>query len=225
MANSFDNYTVLPDIDGFTWEYARVYIQDDDDLILEAVLEFKDSLQKIIDELNVLTDDINNPESLKLFQIKVHSLKSSTASLGAMTISTLAKILEMAAKENNVSRITVLTPILLEELEKCLNNLNEAFDDKDELEVTNKALEQNNGNLTKISSDMLSYFENRLINSCDNYDLEELDEVVNEIKGYSVNEIPIYSILKPAITLAMNFEYNDAKAEIECIFDKLQRGV
>lgn len=64
----------------------------------------------------VLNDSINN---LKDYEINIHSLKSSSDAVGALTVSRIARLIEEAVHNNDTERINILHPILLEQISKC----------------------------------------------------------------------------------------------------------
>ncbi|WP_405376645.1 hypothetical protein, partial [Pseudobutyrivibrio sp.] len=49
--------------------------------------------------------------------IKVHSVKSMSNTIGAVGLGGLAKLCEFAARDGDIERIKLLTPVLLEELD------------------------------------------------------------------------------------------------------------
>ena len=64
----------------------------------------------------MLNDSRNN---LKDYEINIHSLKSSSDAVGALTVSRIARLIEEAVHKNDTDRINVLHPILLEQIDKC----------------------------------------------------------------------------------------------------------
>ena len=66
------------------------------------------------------------------YRIEVHALKGITSTLGALQLSSLAKLLETAAREKNLDRICVLHPIFMEELNRYKTLLFEVFKNEQE---------------------------------------------------------------------------------------------
>ena len=119
--------------------------------------------------------NIENAEQLNLYKIEVHALKSSAAMVGAILLSKLARLLEMAAIEKNVDRIIVLHPILIEEISKHRARLLEVFPEvQEKLEINDMEL-------------ILGYFD-MLEMAILSDDYETADFVCEEIQKYNYPE-------------------------------------
>lgn len=105
-------------IEHFDMNTAYEYLGDVN-LILEILKEFYGNLQPTLKKLLNYMKDIEDEETLKLYRVDVHALKSTSATVGANELSELAKTLEMAAKDNDVEKVKVLNPILVREISKC----------------------------------------------------------------------------------------------------------
>lgn len=112
----------LPELDDFDWEYARSMLVTDE-IISSTALVFYKSLDSEFEKLTGYFDTIDNPDSLKNYKICVHALKSTTKMLGNLSFSALAKAAELAAGEENIAKIKVLTPLIIEELTKFKSSL------------------------------------------------------------------------------------------------------
>jgi len=107
----------LPRLDEFDWDYAKAHLGDGD-LLKQTLLDFYRSLDREIADLAELSTQLTEAEGIANYRIRVHALKSTSAMVGALLLSKLARMLEVAAIENDIDKITVLNPILLEELQK-----------------------------------------------------------------------------------------------------------
>jgi len=117
----------LPSIRGINWKVAISHLPTEE--ILRATL--KDFRQSIVQEARILdacVADIDNPESLELFRIKVHAIKSSSGMIGAEMLSEGAKELEFAAKDHNVELIREKYTYMINYYRSFLSRLEE-FDD------------------------------------------------------------------------------------------------
>lgn len=114
-ANQIKGSTELPYIDGIDWEYAKLHFPDET-LLAELATDFALRLDSDIKQIQKLCLDIYNEDGLKLYKTKLHALKSAAATIGAVPLSGLAKILEYAADEGNTDRIERMTPVIIEEL-------------------------------------------------------------------------------------------------------------
>lgn len=112
----------LPEIEGVDWKYAGLHFPDAA-LMKQTALDFYRSLKSECGRLQESADTVEREESLNDYRIRVHALKSSAAMIGAASLSGLARILEMAAREGDIERIKTLHPILMEEAEACRQRL------------------------------------------------------------------------------------------------------
>ena len=105
----------LPDIEGVDWDYALLHFPDTN-MVYQTAIDFYESIGFERDEVlryyNSLDDSI-----LEDYRIKVHSIKSMSNTIGATALGGLAKLCEYAARDHDLERIKVLTPIFLEELD------------------------------------------------------------------------------------------------------------
>lgn len=105
----------MPQLDEFDFDYAMNILGSRE--VLESTLsDFSRMLNLLPDKLSGLYDSIDESESLNNYRIEVHALKSTSAMVGAMLLSKLARLLEAAAAEGNIERIRKLHGILLEEM-------------------------------------------------------------------------------------------------------------
>ncbi len=113
----------VPDIPEFDLDYARQYFGEEQ-LLLMTMQDVYQELPDIMEKLQNKYDEIMaqeqtaRQETVKNYRIEVHALKSNTAMVGALILSKLARLLELAAIEGDLERIRTLHPILMEELEK-----------------------------------------------------------------------------------------------------------
>ncbi len=101
------------------------YCDNDEELYLEIIKTYfenskLDALIKYFDD-----EDWNN------YHILIHSLKSTSLSIGATSLSEQAKALEFAAKDNNISYIKENHIKCIEEYKTLLENISKALDISD----------------------------------------------------------------------------------------------
>lgn len=147
----------LPELEEFDWDYARMHIPNDGTL-REMLEDMYHNMSRDRAELAELADQIEEERlaeqigeersegqsgeedmsgtALDRYRIQVHALKSTTAMVGALLLSRLARMLEVAAKQRDLERIQLLNPILLEELEKHRERLAVLFPEKELKEFT-----------------------------------------------------------------------------------------
>lgn len=113
----------LPEMDEIDIAYAKRYFEEEELLkmtMLDVYNSFDDTAA-LLDELGaaVLTGETGEESFrhvIREYQTQVHALKSNTAMIGALILSKLARLLEVAAAEGNIERIGHLHPVLLEEI-------------------------------------------------------------------------------------------------------------
>lgn len=107
----------LPNLDEFDFSYAMNLLKSKE-ILMNTLQDFYKMLDNLPLKLNDLYDNIQNEENLNLYKIEVHALKSSAAMVGALLLSKVARLLEVASIEKNIDRINLLHPVLLDEMEK-----------------------------------------------------------------------------------------------------------
>lgn len=113
---------VLPEIEDFNWEYAELH-NPDRRAILNNVEQYGENLSGTRAMLSALSQQLDSGDNLELYKIQAHSLYEISAAVGELMLSQLAKAAEAAAAGANLERVTVITPILIEEMAKCENRL------------------------------------------------------------------------------------------------------
>ncbi|MBR1622711.1 MAG: response regulator [Pseudobutyrivibrio sp.] len=106
----------LPDIEGIDWDYALLHFPDTN-MVYQTAVDFYDSVGFERDEILRYYDSIDQA-TLEDYRIKVHGVKSMANTIGATALGGLAKLCEYAARDGDVDRIKVLTPILIDELDQ-----------------------------------------------------------------------------------------------------------
>lgn len=117
-ATTTNDKKILPTIDEFDWKSALQILRNED-MLLRTLADYYEMLMELPDKLN----QYDAIADYKNYRIAVHSLKSSSTMVGANLLSNLARLCEVAAKENNVSRLSALHPILVEEINKHAERL------------------------------------------------------------------------------------------------------
>jgi len=121
----------LPEIDGVNWGFAQLNIKDSQ-LLWDALCDFYESLDGEMSEITELAADISDEASLKNYRTRVHALKSTSALVGILSVSELARLLEGFASEGDRDRIKFLTPVLIELLEKTRERIRPFMAEKHE---------------------------------------------------------------------------------------------
>lgn len=107
----------LPELEEFDWDYALGFVGTEE-LLLETMDAAYEFFAGLVEELGPMVERIEEEGMAGSYRIKVHTLKNTSATIGALLLSKLSVILETAVKQKNFDRVRALNPILLEELEK-----------------------------------------------------------------------------------------------------------
>ncbi len=159
-----------PEVEGFDMDIARLHLPTAE-LAEDTLKNFFKGINNDIKTLSEFFDKIEEDGVLREYQTKVHSMKSTCATMGNMTISSLAKLLEFAAKGGNMDRIQKLHPILIQELEKCKDVMQPIFgtSEEEKEEVSDPAVIMSLLEMLKFSA----FSED--IDACDQY-MEQLQK-------------------------------------------------
>jgi len=158
----------LPEVEEFDFGYAMGMLKSDT-LLMQSLENFKDILKYVPEKLNRFLEEIGAEEGLSMYRIEVHALKSTSATVGALLLSKLARMIEVAAINEEIKKIILLHPILLEEIKKHKNRLDALFEaEKTEIE----------------SYEMIESYLDMLEMGVLQEDYDTADFVMEEIKKY-----------------------------------------
>jgi len=121
----------LPQIDEFHFDYALSLVQEEE-LLYKFLLDFQKTLETVPQKLEMLYADISKEAGIDKYRSEVHALKSTSATVGALLLSQTARLLEIAAIEKDLEKIHALHPILLAELTKHKERINQALPSAEE---------------------------------------------------------------------------------------------
>lgn len=116
MDNTNTSTVELPEIEGVNWSYGKLHLPDDE-LLLSTTVKFYKTIPEEKEKIAKLFTQLEDPESLNDYRIRVHAIKGLTATIGILQLSEMAKALEKAVKENNLEKARILHPLFMEELE------------------------------------------------------------------------------------------------------------
>ncbi len=198
----------LPQLDEFDFVYAMNLLRSEE-LLKKTLEDFYHQLGLLPGKLFPLFEGIHENEQLALYRIEVHGLKSTAATVGALLLSKLARLLEVAAINGDVDRIVRLHPVLLDEIEKHRIRI-EAVIPKEE-RVQKCSVEE-----------ILPYLEMLQMN-LENDDYTAADYVCEVLKKYSFEE-KIQSFVDELCMQVMNLEAEDGIITISKIKDECEGG-
>lgn len=218
MQNMQEESTEFPNIDGIDWEYALLHTKDKK--VLQATIndyyhlieveaeELENFWKQIVEE--VQGDKVR--EAMKQYRIKVHSMKSSAAMIGAMSVSGIAKMLEYAARDERRDIIVNVTPAFLEQWRSYK-------------ELLKPCVVEESADTEKIKPDneMLEEFLKLLENAIEDMDIDTADEIMGQIMRfqYSDNVEPIVKQLGVAVTNIDSEQVADCVQKIRIHMEEL----
>ncbi len=192
----------LPQIEGIDWEYAWMNLTDSD-LLMDTVHDFYRMIETEADYLKSCKERIGvEEEALTQYRIKVHAMKSSSAMIGAVQLSGVAKLLEYAARDARIDVINAITDVFLEEWCKYKERLQVCIQTEDRMEIEDKSV-------------IVQYLE-ELQSAIEEMDIDIADERMKQLRQYSYNESvqPMIDRLESAVTDLNEEQVNQLAGEI-----------
>lgn len=196
----------LPIVDGIDWQYALNNIQSLE-VLENTVKNFYitiDSEAASLEKLWLQAKD--NEEFLNEYRIKVHTMKSSSAYIGAVMLSGMAKTLEFAARDNKIDVIKYMTPTFLEEWRSFKEKLSMFEDAQDKCDIEDMTL-------------IIANFD-KLSNALEEMDIDLADEAMEFLHKFNFKE-DISQSIQELSQMVINLETDDAIELIQEIKEKL----
>ena len=206
--NSDVQISVLPELDEFDFDIARKLLNSEE-MVLEVLRDFGASLEGLPKKLNSFYDGMwsgeggstsIDKEKLSLYRIEVHALKSTAGTVGALLLSKLARLLEVAATEEDVTKLAALHPILLDEIDKHKKRIKVA--------MPNEEKAQNLGDVQ-----MLITYLDTLYQHLEDCDYNMADAVCEEIGKYTYSD-EITEFVKKILECVLNLDDDEAMVTI-----------
>jgi len=163
----------LPVVEGLDWKYALTHFKDQQ-MMLETVRFFADSLTYEAQELETLFTDIDSDASGKAFCTKVHSMKNSAATIGIIPLAGMAKVLEDYARNNETDVLKALTPTFLQywySYREKLSDFMSSVSDKEQK------------NADDYPEEIVSLLH-KINQAAEEMDIDGLDQLWTELSGY-----------------------------------------
>lgn len=167
----------LPLIDGLDWKYARNHFTNDS-MLLDTIKFFYGTIEYDANELQMLFDNIFSDEGIKNYQIKVHSMKNSAATIGIIPLAGMAKLLENSAKDHDTETLKAVTPAFLNLWRQYKVNLSEIAGDNN---TSNKPNAHEN-------KDEINQIFNDIRNAAEVMDIDGLDKLWENLSSYDFED-------------------------------------
>ena len=186
-------HTELPMVEGLDWGYARTHFKNDQ-IMLDMVKFFGQAVLYEGKELERLFASIGTDAGRKDFRIKVHSMKSSAASIGVIPLAGMAKVLEDAARNSQMEVLQVMTPIFLERW----------FEYGKHLEVF-APVSSTDKRLAADYEEDIQKLVKSMNQAAEAMDIEALDEIWNQLSEYEFSKEK-YELLERIHKAIMEFD-------------------
>lgn len=175
--------TELPEIPGIDWKVAALRLKNQD-LLLETVRDFYKTADSEADKLKTFFDQLSDgtesddtalaSQAMEQFGIRVHAMKSTAATIGALWLSGTAKLLEDAAKNENVDIILTVTPTFLKDWQNMIEELAPLCQEENtaDIPITEENRQNVKDALTELGKAMADM------------DVDTADEIIARLKQY-----------------------------------------
>lgn len=172
----------LPEIDGIDWQYALLHMNEVE-LLKDTIHNFYlmaagegqslEELWQVLSESDIEKED--GKEACRQYRVKVHSMKSSAALIGAVPLSGVAKCLEYAARDEKTDIINRVHPVFIDEWNEMKEKLGVIFKDEPE---------------EKLAPDyiMIQEYLHLLKPAMEEMDIDTADEISRQLKRYQYPE-------------------------------------
>ncbi len=120
---------LLEEPEEFDFAYARRLLKTEE-ILRKTVEDYYDSMDAMKDKLQASFEKIPGESAYQTYRIDVHAFKSTSQLAGALILSKLARLLEIAAGQQNEERIKSLHPVLMAEIDLHKNHLEKVLPKK-----------------------------------------------------------------------------------------------
>ena len=123
----------LPKLDEFDFEYALNILRDEE-LLINILMDFGNSLDALERKLQGMYENIADENVIHEYRIEVHGLKSSAASVGALLLSKVARLQELAVIDKDYDSIRSIHPLLIAQIKEHKERIMTVFSVKSDIE-------------------------------------------------------------------------------------------
>ncbi len=176
-----DTSDALPAVEGADFDYALLKLKKTA-LLEQVVRDFCTLADTDIRELKGYYETIvssgSSEDALEAYRIKVHAMKNTAAMTGALSVSSLARVLEYAARDHETDTILKVTEIFCREWTRQKQLFAEAFG----------FLDGGKEEKPPIDPVLLKTYLSALSTAMEELDTDTADNVIEELSGYSYDE-------------------------------------
>lgn len=167
----------FPEVAGVDWRYGLQHLKDEQ-LLWNTIRDCYYSMEADAAFLETLYPDISNPDICNQYRVKVHTMKSSVAMIGASYMSGVAQMLEYAARDGQIEIILQVTPLFIKEWRELRNNISFVIKEKVK-EVHRKR---------PVDRKMIIEFLQLISDALENMDVDAADELLEHLRQYDFPE-------------------------------------
>lgn len=193
---------LLEKVTDLNLEYAYIHNKSAEDLY-SVIVDFVQMAAVEADALNTYNASLQEVDSIRQYRVKVHSMKTSAAMIGALQVSGLAKVLEYAARDEKTDTIAKLHEVFIEEWNKLAEKLKEICPKEQQA-----ALEMTEADYSKLNE-----WLQQLSSAMEEYDVDAADEMLGNIMKYHFEE-PMKTLVDKMSTAVKCL---DADAVAKCV--------
>lgn len=191
--------TVLPELEGIDWNYAKLYGRDVT-ILLDTVKQFYQMMETEAAQLEGFLSQLGkseetDSEALGQFRIKVHSMKNSAAMIGAVSLSGVAKMLEYAARDGKIDIIENIAPVFLQEWRNMREILKPIMQEGD----SGENREEPDYELTR---ELLRLLRNAI----EEMDVDAADEIIRQLKRFAYPESIMTEVMENLCLAVTNLD-------------------
>jgi CheY-like chemotaxis protein len=178
----------LPDLEGFDWSYGMLHFPTAA-MLWESVVDFYEAGEGNKADIAAWYEKLPDEEAMKNYRIMVHALKSNCSLIGYLSLSVLAKLLEYAARDNNLVRIQTVHPIMMEEYDLCLSRIAPAMKQEEKPLMTDESWMQGILSMLRVALEEYNYDNaDRLMAMITSYVYEDdmqpyIDRIQRDVTG------------------------------------------
>ena len=202
----------LPMVDGIDWSYGSMHLPDKE-LLLGTVGSFYKMLDAEADALEGFYKKLDvDPDMVNQYRIKVHSMKSSANLIGAIMLGGMAKLLENAAREEDVTSIHALHDIFLREWRSYKEKLRECVAEPEEEEREKEEVTD--------YTTVIGYLE-MLKEALDDCNVDVMDTLMEKLGSFSFPET-LQEKLDKLNVCVMNLDGDEGSPLIDALLSDME---
>lgn len=209
--NASNHFVTCLENFGMNTHDALQYSLGDEEFYRKLLNEFTNSYSTKKMEI----DDYFQQEDYENYRIQVHALKSSARLVGADTLSEMAKGLEEAADNQDVSYICEHHEETLSKYQEVVGHI---------LEVITIGERESGQTFLEVSPNELIKKLEVLKASLSTYEIDQSEKLISEMKNMECQGMPVGKLLYDIEQDVENFEFAIATEKVETMLRNMERG-